>query len=414
MRQRAKAGHVTGGRIFGYDNREERSPEGKRLWVQRVINEGEAAVVRQIFEQCARGIGLRRIAHDLNARGLPSPRPSKGGPRGWCPSTVRDVLHRDLYRGIIVWNRTQKRDRWGQKRPQRRPEQEWLRIEALNLRVVSDDLWQAAHDRLRGSRDTYLHATGGRRWGKPSNGIESKYLLTGMATCGRCGGALTARSRSHGRHRGFFYHCLTNVQRGRTVCNNDLAVPLKDADEAVLATLEVDVLRPEVLTAALQEAIIRLDRPAGDIEADRERLREVSTRLQAELTRLTEALVSGGDLPSIVAAITEREAQRSRIQRESAALDQVEQARGFDLRRAEQDLRAKLVDWRGLLARNVAQARQALRSLVPERLTFTPKNEGGERFYVFEGMAVLDRFLAGIALPKALVAPTGFEPVFQP
>ena len=94
MRQRAKAGHVTGGRIFGYDNREERSPEGKRLWVQRVINEGEAAVGRQIFEQCARGIGLRRIAHDLNARGLPSPRPSKGGPRGWSPSTVRDVLHR--------------------------------------------------------------------------------------------------------------------------------------------------------------------------------------------------------------------------------------------------------------------------------------------------------------------------------
>ena len=82
------------------------------------------------------------------------------------------------------------------------------------------------------------------------------------------------------------------------------------------------------------------------------------------------------------------------------------------LRRVEQDLRAKLADWRGPLSRNVAQARQALRSLVPERLTFTPKNEGGERFYVFEGMAVLDRFLAGIALPKALVAPTGFEPVF--
>jgi chromosome segregation ATPase len=144
----------------------------------------------------------------------------------------------------------------------------------------------------------------------------------------------------------------------------------------VLATLEVDLLRPEVLTAALQEAIVRLDRPAGDVEADRERLREIITRLQAELTRLTEALVSGGNLPSIVAAITEREAQRSRAQQEFAALDQVEQARGFDLRRAEQDLRAKLADWRGLLSRNVAQARQALRSLVPERLTFTPKNGG--------------------------------------
>ena len=53
-----------------------------------------------------------------------------------------------------------------------------------------------------------------------------------------------------------------------------------------------------------------------------------------------------------------------------------EQARGFDLRRVEQDLRAKLADWRRLLSRNVAQARQALRSLVPERLTFIPEAEG--------------------------------------
>jgi hypothetical protein len=199
--------------------------------------------------------------------------------------------------------------------------------------VISDDLWQAAHDRLRGSRDTYLRSTGGRLWGKPSNGIESKYLLTGMATCGRCGGALTARSRSHGRQRGFFYHCLTNIQRGRTVCDNDLAVPLKDADEAVLTTLESDVLRPEVVTAALQEAVARLDRPAGEVEADRERLRAIGTGLLSELARLTEALASGGNLPSIVAAITEREAQRSRAQQELAALDQVEQARGLDLRR---------------------------------------------------------------------------------
>jgi DNA invertase Pin-like site-specific DNA recombinase len=36
MVRKAKAGHVTGGRIYGYDNVEERSPEGKRLHVRRV------------------------------------------------------------------------------------------------------------------------------------------------------------------------------------------------------------------------------------------------------------------------------------------------------------------------------------------------------------------------------------------
>ncbi len=407
MEHKAKAGHVTGGRVFGYDNVEQRAADGTRLHVLRVINADEAAVVCRIFEACARGRGLRRIAHDLNAAGFAAPRPRKGGPRGWAPSTVRDVLRRELYRGVIVWNRTQKRDAWGQKRPQRRAERDWIRIDAPALRIVPEDLWQAAHDRLRGSRETYIRSTGGRVWGRPSNGVDSKYLLTGMAVCGQCGGALTARSRRHGHRRGFFYHCLANVQRGRAVCANDVVVPLKDADEAVLSTLETDVLRPEVMAAALHEAVARLNVPAGERDAERERLQSERRRLTTELGRLTEALVSGGDLPSLVAAVREREAQRSRIERDLAELDQLDEVQGLDVRSLEQALRVKLADWNGLLSRNVTQARQALRSLVPERLTFTPQHEEEEPFYIFEGTAVLDRFLSGIALPKALVAPTG-------
>jgi hypothetical protein len=43
--------------------------------VERRINEAEAAVIREIFERAARGSGTRRIAHDLNARGVAAPRP---------------------------------------------------------------------------------------------------------------------------------------------------------------------------------------------------------------------------------------------------------------------------------------------------------------------------------------------------
>ena len=87
--------------------------------------------------------------------------------------------------------------------------------------------------------------------------------------------------------------------------------------------------------------------------------------------------------------------------------------RGLDLRRVENNLRAKLSDWRALLTRNVGAARQALRGLVPERLIFTPKEQDGERVYEFSGVAVLDRILNGIVLPTAGVAPTGFEPVYE-
>jgi hypothetical protein len=40
--------------------------------------------------------------------------------------------------------------------------------------------------------------------------------------------------------------------------------------------------------------------------------------------------------------------------------DQLEQGRRLDLGRVERDLRAKIADWRGLLSRNVAQARPAV------------------------------------------------------
>ncbi len=58
MRRKALAGHVTGGRVFGYDNVEILGPSGERSHVERRINEAEAAVVREIFELCARREGL--------------------------------------------------------------------------------------------------------------------------------------------------------------------------------------------------------------------------------------------------------------------------------------------------------------------------------------------------------------------
>ena len=66
MQRKARAGHVTGGRVFGYDNVEILGADGKRSHVERQINETEAAIVRRIFERCAAGKGLRTIAKTLN------------------------------------------------------------------------------------------------------------------------------------------------------------------------------------------------------------------------------------------------------------------------------------------------------------------------------------------------------------
>jgi site-specific DNA recombinase len=163
MQRKAGAGHVTDGRVFGYDNVEVLGTDGQPSHGERRINAAQAAVVRRIFELCAGGAGLTRITKTLNAEGVPAPRPQQGRPRAWSGSTVRDVLLRELYRGVIVWNQTRKRARWGQHRQRARPEADWVRVPAPTLRIVSDTLWTAARARFDERRRVHTTAGTSRR-----------------------------------------------------------------------------------------------------------------------------------------------------------------------------------------------------------------------------------------------------------
>jgi site-specific DNA recombinase len=131
MVRKAKALHVTGGKVYGYDNVDVPSPEnnGTRLRVIRQINQQQAATIRRVFELYASGVGMTKIAHRLNQEGVKPPRG-----RGWAPSGIREMLHRELYRGVVDWNRSQKIVRAGTKKQRRRDEAEWLRIDAPELR----------------------------------------------------------------------------------------------------------------------------------------------------------------------------------------------------------------------------------------------------------------------------------------
>jgi site-specific DNA recombinase len=166
MVRKARAGHVTGGRVFGYENVDVQDAEGRRLYVERRILEDEAAIVRRIFDACAAGHGLRTIAKILNAERLPAPRAQQGRPTAWAPTSVRAVLYRDLYRGVVVWNKTKKRNAWGLERRSIKASADWISVEAPHLRIVSEAEWLAAHGRLEQTRQTYLRGTHGHLWAR--------------------------------------------------------------------------------------------------------------------------------------------------------------------------------------------------------------------------------------------------------
>ena len=136
----------------------------------------------------------------------------------------------------------------------RGPESEWMRLPAPQLRIVSDDVWHAAHERIAGIRARLAHVTGRAVDGKTGphrRGNESAYLLSGFARCASCGGGIGAVSRQHGGRRVYLYECTAYHKRGTSVCGNGLAQRIEIVDESVLRTLGGDVLRPKVVDAVL-------------------------------------------------------------------------------------------------------------------------------------------------------------------
>ena len=94
---KARRGLVTGGRVYGYDNREVKEGD-RRIRVEHVIHEEQTAIVREVFARYARGEGLLTIAKALDVRGIPGPRG-----RDWVKSGLWTILRRELYIGVKVW-----------------------------------------------------------------------------------------------------------------------------------------------------------------------------------------------------------------------------------------------------------------------------------------------------------------------
>ena len=357
MVRKARAGHVCGGTVYGYENRR---VDGH---VERVIDPAEAAIVGRIFRLCAEGYGPRAIAKRLNADGVPSPRSQ----RSWSPSSIWAMLRRPEYRGETVWARTVKRDKWGRKHQRPVPESTWIRRAAPALRIVTDEEWTAAHARIDAARACYINATSGQAFGRPALGNPSRYLLTHLAQCGCCGGTMHVVSRSHGVHRKRFYGCSGFHERG--ICQNRADVPIDEGDAIVIEALLDDVLDAGILADAVDAAVGLL---RGDGAKDHTATIEAQlAKVERERGRLIAAIADGGPLSGLLEALREREALAARLTSERQAIA----AQRLSVRDAagiHDELTALAASWRTVLADDPTHARPIIASLLKGRVTFTP------------------------------------------
>lgn len=389
LERKARAGHVTGGRVFGYDNVEVLGePDGagqrKRQFVQRVISPKEAEVVTTIFDMFVRQrLGLPTIADRLNAEGLPSPRAQRGRPNGWAPSSIREVLRRPLYRAEIVWGQTRKRTPHGTVRQRPRPENEWIRIPAPDLRVVDDATWFAAQARFRTLASPAL-----------AGPKHAKYLLVGLMRC-TCGSGFEVLSWKSGRGRKYQYGCAAHRRKGASICANNLRMPLAVAEDAVLRSVATYLLEPSIVQDAIERAVAEL--APDERQTKTAALEAELMQVRAELARLAEAIAAaGGEVSALVQAIQAREARRREL--ESQIHAERQPVIQFDRQAVRRALRTQLRDWRSQLRGTPETSRLALKALIADRLTFTPVVDAEEPYYRFEGAGTIEPILGRVRL----------------
>jgi site-specific DNA recombinase len=150
------------------------------------------------------------------------------------------MLLNEEYRGVEVWNRTKTvRNREKARAEQRpRPESKWVRVEISDLRIVSDELWQAVREQNRRVRDKH----GPKRLDGMNRTEKSRtYLFSGMMECGLCGRNVTIIG---GRRPNARYSCPSHRFRG--VCKNAVTIPQRRLEQQLISALSANLLEPKL------------------------------------------------------------------------------------------------------------------------------------------------------------------------
>ena len=347
LKVKASKGLAVAGKCFGYRHVEIMNGD-KRDRVEYAIDQQQAEVLVFMFESFATGKAVRTIAHELNAKGVLPPQAGKRGTRSWSPSAIRDMLHNDRYLGRVVWNRENEAIyRHGTKHREWRPQDEWIIVEKPELRIISDELWEAVQARFR--------PTGHKR---PRS--DGKYLLAGLARCGTCGGPIYVRNTKSGQTIIKGYACKYHRDRGHSVCDCTLIRSVEKVDDVVVEYVESKVLREEVITEALAEVRKRLKERANQ-PSDVPDLEARETKLNREIHRLTQAIaLTDQPLESLAVSLADRERQVRELRARIAVLKAAPSVLDMEVKKLESEARARLADLRGMLRRNPAEGRQAL------------------------------------------------------
>jgi site-specific DNA recombinase len=296
---RARDGKIPGALSYGY-----RLVTGKPG--DREIDPEQAKIVVRIFEDYASGVSPRTIAERLNADGIYSP-----AGKQWTHQAIgngpqkygKGIINNRLYLGELHWNR-----RYNIKNPETenkvtrpRDEKDWIVTSIPHLRIISDKLWQAAHQ-VRSARAKALKSAGHGRI-LP----RAKSLLAGILRCGVCGADMRISTGVGDLRR----IVCSAADKNRLICQHGRSYDLKTIEHEAISFVRNCFANPkwlrhfvETFEAEYAAEQKRAQRETGNIE---KRLLEI----EGSIRRFVHALeINSMPEQTIIARLQELEAER--------------------------------------------------------------------------------------------------------
>jgi len=281
-REAAKRGKLPGGghNLYGY-----RYMKGEG---RREIDPETALVVREIFRLYVEdGLSLWNLAQRLTEMGIPSPT----GNKQWRQATLSGILRNTVYIGeeyafktVRVAAKKRRNPQTERGSAQRRPREDWIPVPGATPRLISDELFNRAHDRLK------------HNLAFSQRNVKYDYLLRGRIRCGKCGYIYSGKTRIHTWKNGTItryqgYTCRSEVNRYST-CDAP-QIKLEAVDDAVWTYVQQLLQDPARILTELERQ--RGQQAETNTEQDLATVRDKLARLASRERKLLNLALSVDD-----------------------------------------------------------------------------------------------------------------------
>ena len=180
-----------------------------------VIVESEAEIVRRIFREYLGGKSTRQLATELNNENIRTKRGNR-----WNAQGISNILTNERYTGNAVLGKTFKPDVLSKCRIKNEGQAPSYYVENSHPAIVSQEMFDMVQMEMARRKDMRSSTDTGR------GRYSSKYALSGLLVCGRCGGKLRRFGRESANGYVPLWICITHQKQSQ-----DCALkPIKETD----------------------------------------------------------------------------------------------------------------------------------------------------------------------------------------